>query len=94
MLKEGYAVWQCANHEISLTRPRIMGVLNVTPDSFSDGGEHLATDAAVARALEMLDEGAEILELFGLDAFAQFLAEGPGLHQQLRQEQQEADGDD
>ena len=38
MLKEGYAVWQCGDHELSLTRPRIMGILNVTPDSFSDGG--------------------------------------------------------
>lgn len=65
MLKEGYAVWQCAHHEISLTRPRIMGVLNVTPDSFSDGGEHLDADAAVARALEMLDEGADIIDVGG-----------------------------
>ena len=65
MLKEGYAVWQCGNHELSLTRPRIMGILNVTPDSFSDGGEHLNVDAAVARALEMLDEGADIIDVGG-----------------------------
>lgn len=65
MLKEGYAVWQCGDHELSLTRPRIMGILNVTPDSFSDGGENLDVDAAVARALQMLDEGADIIDVGG-----------------------------
>ena len=42
-----------------------MGILNVTPDSFSDGGKWLDTDAAVAHALEMLDEGADIIDLGG-----------------------------
>lgn len=44
-------------------RPLIMGVLNVTPDSFSDGGRYLATDAAVSRALEMVAEGADLIDI-------------------------------
>lgn len=50
---------------LALDRPRIMGILNVTPDSFSDGGEHLAFADAVARARAMLAEGAEILDIGG-----------------------------
>lgn len=65
MLKEGYATWQCGSHEISLARPRIMGILNVTPDSFSDGGDSLGVDAAVAHALDMLDAGADIIDIGG-----------------------------
>ena len=38
MLRENYGTWRCGRHEIGLARPRIMGILNVTPDSFSDGG--------------------------------------------------------
>lgn len=44
-------------------RPRVMGILNVTPDSFSDGGRWLDPGAAVARGLEMLAEGADLLDL-------------------------------
>ena len=65
MLRENRAVWRCGKHEISLARPRVMGVLNVTPDSFSDGGENLDADAAVAHALKMLDEGADIIDVGG-----------------------------
>ena len=50
---------------LTLDRPRIMGILNVTPDSFSDGGEHFAFGDAVARARAMLAEGAEILDIGG-----------------------------
>jgi len=46
-------------------RPSVMGVINVTPDSFSDGGVHLRTDAAVAAAWAMLDEGAAIVDVGG-----------------------------
>jgi len=46
-------------------RPLLMGIVNVTPDSFSDGGEFLNTDAAVAQALKLLDEGADILDIGG-----------------------------
>ena len=65
MLRENHAVWRCGKHEISLARPRIMGILNVTPDSFSDGGENLDTDAAIAHGLAMLDEGADIIDVGG-----------------------------
>ena len=46
-------------------RPRVMGILNVTPDSFSDGGQLQDTDAAVARAAQMLLDGADILDVGG-----------------------------
>ena len=65
MLRENRAVWRCGKHEISLARPRVMGVLNVTPDSFSDGGEHMDTDAAIAHGLKMLDAGADIIDVGG-----------------------------
>jgi dihydropteroate synthase len=45
--------------------PCVMGILNVTPDSFSDGGRHLAVDAALGRAVEMVEEGASIIDIGG-----------------------------
>ena len=65
MLRENFATWHCGTHEISLARPRIMGILNVTPDSFSDGGKNFDAKAAIARGLEMLDEGADIIDVGG-----------------------------
>lgn len=65
MLREDFATWQCGERELSLSRPRIMGILNVTPDSFSDGGKNLDPEAAIARGLEMLDEGADIIDVGG-----------------------------
>lgn len=50
---------------LALDRPRLMGVVNVTPDSFSDGGRYLATDAAVAHGLRLEAEGADILDIGG-----------------------------
>jgi dihydropteroate synthase len=50
---------------LALDRPRIMGVLNVTPDSFSDGGLHLAPPAALARARALAEEGADVLDIGG-----------------------------
>lgn len=58
-------VWRCGKYELKFDRPRIMGVLNVTPDSFSDGGEHLDTDAAIAHGLKMLDDGSDIIDVGG-----------------------------
>ena len=58
-------VWRCGKYELKFDRPRIMGVLNVTPDSFSDGGEHLDTDAAIAHGLKMLDDGADVIDVGG-----------------------------
>jgi 2-amino-4-hydroxy-6-hydroxymethyldihydropteridine diphosphokinase len=65
MLREDQTVWQCGTHEISLARPRVMGVLNVTPDSFSDGGKNLDHKTAVERGLDMLDQGADIIDVGG-----------------------------
>ncbi len=50
---------------IDISTPRIMGILNVTPDSFSDGGKHFDLDEAVARATNMVAEGADIIDIGG-----------------------------
>jgi dihydropteroate synthase len=55
----------CAGRELRLDRTRIMGVVNVTPDSFSDGGAHASTDAAVTHALKLAEEGADLLDVGG-----------------------------
>ena len=65
MLRDNHSTWICGAHTLSLTRPRIMGVLNVTPDSFSDGDKNLDANAAIARGLAMLDEGADIIDVGG-----------------------------
>jgi dihydropteroate synthase len=58
--------WQLRTRTLQLDRrPLLMGVVNVTPDSFSDGGDFLDTDAAVAQALRLLEEGADILDIGG-----------------------------
>jgi len=57
--------WQHRTGEVVLDRTRIMGVLNVTPDSFSDGGLYDSPDAAVSRALRMVEEGADVIDLGG-----------------------------
>ena len=49
----------------SATRPRVMGILNVTPDSFSDGGRYLAVDKAIEHALQLVAEGADIVDVGG-----------------------------
>jgi dihydropteroate synthase len=56
---------RCRGHVLSLDRTVIMGVLNVTPDSFSDGGRWLAPDRAVEHGLEMVKEGAGIIDVGG-----------------------------
>ena len=50
---------------LSMDRPRLMGIVNVTPDSFSDGGRNLAADTAVANALAMVAAGADIIDVGG-----------------------------
>ena len=65
MLRDTNTAWRCGWHDISLSRPRIMGVLNVTPDSFSDGGDHLDSKAAIEYAMQMLDDGADIIDVGG-----------------------------
>lgn len=55
----------CRGIGLDLSRPVVMGILNVTPDSFHDGGRYADTDAALRRAEEMLEEGASILDIGG-----------------------------
>jgi len=57
--------WQVGTGSLSLERPLVMGILNVTPDSFSDGGDFLDPDAAVSRALKMVEEGADLIDVGG-----------------------------
>jgi dihydropteroate synthase len=56
---------QCGKFKLSLERPLIMGVINVTPDSFSDGGHHFDTERAVEHALCLIEEGADLLDIGG-----------------------------
>src|SRR6202042_1481828 len=58
-------LWRCRHRTIDLPRPVVMGILNVTPDSFSDGGRYAAVDAAIARAREIVAEGAAIIDVGG-----------------------------
>ena len=57
--------WQTARFRLLLARPLVMGIVNVTPDSFSDGGRHASTAAAVAHCERLLADGADILDIGG-----------------------------
>ncbi|MDO9253365.1 MAG: dihydropteroate synthase [Hydrogenophaga sp.] len=57
--------WQTSRFDIDLTQPKIMGIVNVTPDSFSDGGQHAGTRAALAHCEQLLKDGAHILDIGG-----------------------------
>ncbi len=59
------AVLDCGGRPLGLARPQVMGVLNVTPDSFSDGGRYADLDQARARAVGMVEEGAAIIDVGG-----------------------------
>src|SRR5690554_262440 len=59
------ATLDCAGRILRLDRTRVMGIVNVTPDSFSDGGEHFDADVAVAHGLTLAGEGADILDVGG-----------------------------
>jgi dihydropteroate synthase len=56
---------QCGRYTLAFERPLVMGILNVTPDSFSDGGRYVARDDALRQAERMLREGADILDIGG-----------------------------
>src|SRR5256886_15900439 len=58
-------VWRHRTGEIRLDRTRVMGILNVTPDSFSDGGRYLDPDQALRRGIEMVEQGADLLDVGG-----------------------------
>ncbi len=55
----------CGQFRLDLSRPLVMGIVNVTPDSFSDGGQHLQHDAALAHARQLIAEGADIIDIGG-----------------------------
>ncbi len=57
--------WQTSRFQIDLTKPRVMGIVNVTPDSFSDGGQHATTDTAVLHCEQLIKDGADILDIGG-----------------------------
>lgn len=59
------AFWQTTRFRIDLSRPQVMGIVNVTPDSFSDGGRFARTDAAIAHCEQLKEEGADILDIGG-----------------------------
>lgn len=57
--------WQTTHHRLDLSRPLVMGIVNTTPDSFSDGGQFVDTRAAVDHCRRLIDEGADILDIGG-----------------------------
>jgi dihydropteroate synthase len=58
-------IFNCGRFQIDLSQPRVMGIVNVTPDSFSDGGKFNTTEKAIAHALQLVEEGADILDIGG-----------------------------
>lgn len=58
-------ILQCGQLQLDLSQPHVMGILNVTPDSFSDGGKHNQLDQAVGYALNMIEQGATIIDIGG-----------------------------
>src|SRR5207249_11812111 len=59
-------LWQLRDRTLDLApRALVMGIVNVTPDSFSDGGQFATTDAAVAHALQLVEDGADLLDIGG-----------------------------
>ena len=57
--------WQTTNHRIDLTTPKVLGIVNVTPDSFSDGGSFGEVRSAIDHCRRLIDEGADILDIGG-----------------------------
>ena len=57
--------WQTTRFDVDLTRPQVMGIVNVTPDSFSDGGRHVDTRGALRHCEQLIKDGADILDLGG-----------------------------
>ena len=57
--------WHCGGNVVSLESPILVGILNATPDSFSDGGKFLEVEAAAQHALEMVEAGASIIDVGG-----------------------------
>lgn len=57
--------WYCGERVLSLNNPLVMGVLNITPDSLSDGGRHFSESAALEHGFRLIEEGADILDIGG-----------------------------
>ncbi len=57
--------WQTGRYQLDLSTPKIMGIVNVTPDSFSDGGRYASRDTAIAHCERLVQEGADILDIGG-----------------------------
>jgi len=76
------ATLDCAGRPLRLARPRVMGIVNVTPDSFSDGGEHFDPGAAVEHGLRLAGEGADILDVGGESTRPG--SEGVGAEEEIR----------
>ncbi|WIX05235.1 dihydropteroate synthase [Xanthomonas oryzae] len=55
----------CAGRSLRLDTPQVMGIVNVTPDSFSDGGQHASCEAAIAHGLALVEQGAAVLDIGG-----------------------------
>nr|WP_298413859.1 dihydropteroate synthase [uncultured Halomonas sp.] len=65
MISTAATLLHCGRHRLDLSYPRVMGILNVTPDSFSDGGRYVMRDEALRHAEAMLAEGAAIIDVGG-----------------------------
>jgi len=75
-----FKTWKLRNGSLVLDRPRIMGILNVTPDSFSDGGHYFDPGKAIDRGMEMVEEGADLIDIGGEST-------RPGAHPVVPQEE-------
>jgi len=64
-VSDGARIWRAGDKSIALDKPVVIGILNVTPDSFSDGGLSFSPDDAVARALQLLADGADVIDVGG-----------------------------
>ena len=58
-------LWHTSRYVLDLQRPHVMGIVNATPDSFSDGGSHFSSAAALRHCEQLLQEGADILDIGG-----------------------------
>ncbi len=58
-------IFSCGNFQLDLSRPHVMGIVNITPDSFSDGGRYASTEKAIAHAMQLVADGADILDIGG-----------------------------
>jgi dihydropteroate synthase len=58
-------MWHCGKYQFDLARPLVMGIVNVTPDSFSDGGLHASPLGGITHALRLIEDGADILDIGG-----------------------------